>query len=111
MSDDKAQTGKGVSRRDFVTGMGAAGIGGLVVGGAAGYFLAPDDDSSSSSGGGASGEDLKIGSVSPVTGPLLRRRQEMVRGQELAIDEINANGGSRGPTAGARDGGRQRPRP
>ena len=96
MSDDRAQTGKGVSRRDFVTGLGAAGFGGLVVGGAAGYFLAPDDDSSSSSGGGASGEDLKIGSVGPVTGPYSGDGEEMVRGQELAIAEINANGGVAG---------------
>lgn len=87
-----ASKGKGVSRRDFVTGVGVAGVGGLVVGGAAGYFLAPDDSSSGTSGS-ASGEDIKIGSVSPVTGPYSGDGQEMVRGQELAIDEINDLGG------------------
>ncbi len=92
MSDDSAPSGKGVSRRDFVTGMGAAGIGGLVVGGVAGYFVAPNDSTSSSSSG-AGGEDIKIGSVSPVTGPYSGDGEEMVRGQELAVSEINGNGG------------------
>ena len=32
---------RGVSRRNFVTGVGAAGVGGLVVGGAAGWALKP----------------------------------------------------------------------
>ena len=90
-----ARSSKGVSRRDFITGLGAAGVGGLVVGGAGGYLLKPGDDTSASSPTG-SGEDLKIGSVSPVTGPYSGDGQEMVRGQELAIDEINGNGGLAG---------------
>ncbi len=89
----------GVSRRNFVTGIAAAGIGGLVVGGGAGYALAPKDSSSSSGGGGGGGGDtspIKIGSVSPVTGPYSGDGQEMTRGQELAIDAINALGGIAG---------------
>jgi len=88
----------GVSRRNFVTGLAVAGIGGLVVGGGAGYALAPKDSSSSSSSGGGGGDTspLKIGSVSPVTGPYSGDGQEMTRGQELAIDAINALGGVAG---------------
>lgn len=88
----------GVSRRNFVTGIAAAGIGGLVVGGGAGYALAPKDSSSSSGGGGGGGDTspIKIGSVSPVTGPYSGDGQEMTRGQELAIDAINALGGIAG---------------
>jgi len=89
----------GVSRRNFVTGIAAAGIGGLVVGGGAGYALAPKDSSSSSGGGGGGGGDtspIKIGSVSPVTGPYSGDGKEMTRGQELAIDAINALGGIAG---------------
>ena len=88
----------GVSRRNFVTGVAVAGIGGLVVGGGAGYALAPKDSSSSSGGGGGGGDTspIKIGSVSPVTGPYSGDGQEMTRGQELAIDAINALGGIAG---------------
>jgi hypothetical protein len=34
-----------ISRRKFVQGVSAAGIGGLVVGGAAGYFASPSGES------------------------------------------------------------------
>jgi branched-chain amino acid transport system substrate-binding protein len=34
-----------------------------------------------------------IGSASPVTGPFASDGQQMVRGQQMAIDEINASGG------------------
>ena len=87
----------GVSRRNFVTGLAVAGIGGLVVGAGAGYAVAPKDSGGSSSdGGGGDTSDIKIGSVSPVTGPYSGDGQEMTRGQELAIDAINAAGGIAG---------------
>ena len=86
-----------VSRRDFVRGLTGAGVGGLILGGGLGYLLAPKDAGTSggTTGGGAAVDtsDIKIGSVSPVTGPYSGDGQEMTRGQQLAIDEINANGG------------------
>lgn len=98
-SPDPGRT-RGVSRRNFVTGLGAAGVGGLLVGGGIGFAAAPDSDSGGGSGSAAGGSGgsggsgpIKIGSVSPVTGPYSGDGQEMTRGQELAIEEINANGG------------------
>ncbi len=100
-TDETSTTGAprstGVSRRNFVTGLAVAGLGGLVVGGGAGYALAPKDSGGSSSGGGGGDTSpIKIGSVSPVTGPYSGDGQEMTRGQELAIDAINALGGLAG---------------
>jgi branched-chain amino acid transport system substrate-binding protein len=63
-----------------------------------GYAVAPKDSGSSDAGGGGTVDksDIKIGSVSPVTGPYSGDGQEMTRGQELAIDAINAAGGIAG---------------
>ena len=87
---------RGVSRRNFVTGVGAAGVGGLVVGGAAGWALKPSGGGSTS--GGPSGGSIKVGSVAPITGPYSGDGQEMVRGAEMAVAEINAAGGVAGRT-------------
>lgn len=87
---------KGITRRNFVTGLTAAGLGGLVVGAAGGYVAAPKDSGSSTSGSGGAKPDLKIGSVSPVSGSYSGDGQEMTRGQQLAIDAINAAGGVAG---------------
>lgn len=84
----------GVSRRNFVTGAGAAGVGGLIIGGAAGWALKPQGGGGGSTGG--SGESIKIGSVAPITGPYSGDGQEMVRGAEMATAEINASGGVAG---------------
>jgi branched-chain amino acid transport system substrate-binding protein len=81
----------GVSRKNFLTGTVGAGIGGLIVGGAAGYAIGDSGSSSSSSGGSKS--TIKIGSASPITGPYAGDGQQMIRGQELAIEQINAAGG------------------
>ena len=86
----------GMSRRSFVTGLTAAGVGGLVVGAGVGYAVAPKDSGSSTSSSGGDTSDIKIGSVSPVTGPYSGDGQEMTRGQELAIEAINAAGGIAG---------------
>jgi branched-chain amino acid transport system substrate-binding protein len=83
-----------VSRRQFLQGAAGAGLGGLVVGGVAGYAVG--NSGSGSGGGGATGgsaEPILIGSASPVTGPFAGDGQQMVRGQQLAIAEINAAGG------------------
>jgi branched-chain amino acid transport system substrate-binding protein len=85
-----------VSRRNFLAGMGAAGVGGLVVGGAGGYLLAPKDSGSSSSGGTASDEPLKVGLVAPITGPYSGDGQEMSRGNQLGVEALNARGGVAG---------------
>ena len=84
----------GVTRKTFLRGLGAAGAGGLVVGAAAGFA---GGSASGSTGGGSSGGSGKgpivIGSGSPVTGIYAGDGQMMVRGQQLAIAEINAAGG------------------
>jgi branched-chain amino acid transport system substrate-binding protein len=87
---------RGVSRRNFVTGVGAAGVGGLVVGGAAGWALKPSAGGSTS--GVPSAGSIKVGSVAPITGPYSGDGQEMVRGAEMAVAEINAAGGVAGRT-------------
>ncbi|MBI3647827.1 MAG: branched-chain amino acid ABC transporter substrate-binding protein [Actinobacteria bacterium] len=87
--------GRGLSRRKFLQGATTAGVGGLVVGGAGGFVAGRGSKSSTNTTGGtgASTEPILIGSASPVTGPFASDGQQMVRGQQLAIDEINANGG------------------
>jgi branched-chain amino acid transport system substrate-binding protein len=88
-----------ISRRKFVQGVTAAGVGGLVVGGAAGYFASPDGEAVGTSGGTAGGQEdapLKIGSASPTTGAYSGDGEEMVRGQTLALEEINDAGGLSG---------------
>ncbi len=78
----------GMSRKNFLTGTVGAGAGGLIIGGAAGYAIGNSSSSSSSSGGSKS--TIKIGSASPITGPYAGDGQQMIRGQELAIEHINA---------------------
>lgn len=80
-----------LTRRDLVRNAGLAGVAGLIAGGAGGYFLAPRGGQ----GGGAAsgGGTVKIGMFAPVTGPYSGDGQEMVRGAELAIEDINEQGG------------------
>jgi branched-chain amino acid transport system substrate-binding protein len=85
---------RGVSRRNFVNSVGIAGVGGLVVGGGAAWAIKPEK--SSGGGGGGSGEPIKIGSVAPITGPYSGDGQEMVRGAEMAVEDINGSGGVAG---------------
>ena len=103
MADQQRGTGGGrVTRRQLLTGAGAAALGGLVVGGAGGYLLgeAGDDGAADTgsggtggAGGGGSAETIVLGSASPTSGAYSGDGQEMTRGQELAIADINANGG------------------
>lgn len=81
--------GTRITRRQLLAGAGAAAVGGLVVGGIGGYALAPGAQAT----GGARGGKIKIGSASPISGPYSGDGQEMVRGQTLAVEEINAAGG------------------
>jgi branched-chain amino acid transport system substrate-binding protein len=85
----------GVSRKDFLRGVGAAGAGGLVVGGVGGYFGGKASSSSASTSGGSAGSkaSIVIGSGSPLTGALAGDGLMMLRGQQLAVSEINASGG------------------
>ena len=86
-------SGTKVSRRQFLRGATAAGVGGLVVGGAGGYLVGNSGSGGQTTSAGGSKEAILIGSASPVTGPFAGDGQQMVRGQQLAIAEINAAGG------------------
>lgn len=90
MDDQTTPTPAGVSRRTVVT-TAAVGVGGLVVGAAAGWGLKPG--SASTGGASASSEPIRIGSMAPLTGPYSGDGQEMFRGAEMAVEEINAGGG------------------
>lgn len=85
---------RGVSRRNFVNGLGIAGLGGVVVGGGAAWAVKPAG--SGLAGGGATGAPITIGSVAPLTGPYSGDGQEMVRGAEMALDDVNGAGGVAG---------------
>jgi branched-chain amino acid transport system substrate-binding protein len=95
MADGGSAGGGRVTRRQLLTGAGAAALGGVVVGGAGGYVLGSsgDDEGTTTPGGGGGSETIKLGSASPTSGPYSGDGQEMTRGQELALEEINANGG------------------
>ena len=98
MSDGARGSEGRVTRRQLLTGAGAAAVGGLVVGGVGGFVAGSSGDDATTDSGGPAGdggttETIKLGSASPTTGAYSGDGQEMVRGQELAIAEINANGG------------------
>ena len=101
MSDSASHGGAGgtggrVSRRKFLQGVTGAGVGGLVVGGVGGYLggrASESSDSGSTTAAAGGTSPILIGSASPVTGPFAGDGQQMVRGQELAIAQINAAGG------------------
>ena len=90
--------GRGMSRKSFLQGTVGAGAAGLVVGGGVGYAAGNSSSSSSSgSNGGKGGKGtIKIGSASPITGPFAGDGEQMIRGQELAVEELNAAGGVAG---------------
>jgi branched-chain amino acid transport system substrate-binding protein len=82
-----------VSRKDFLRGLGAAGVGGLVVGGAGGYLGGSGSSSSAGATKSGSKAPILIGSGAPLTGAYAGDGIMQLRGQELAVAEINANGG------------------
>jgi len=94
-SDTRRSGGSGgrVSRRQLLQGATAAGVGGLVVGGVSGYLAGNAGSGGTTTPKGGSTEPILIGSASPVTGPYASDGQQMVRGQTLAMEEINSNGG------------------
>lgn len=87
--------GGSVTRRQFVTGVGGAAVGGLAVGGAGGFF--GGRASKSTKAGGAAqkggGGTITVGAGIPVTGAFSGDGQEMRRGLELGVEAINARGG------------------
>ena len=85
----------GLTRKDFLRGVGAAGAGGIVVGGVGGFFggRASNGTTAASATASSSKQPIVIGSGSPVTGALAGDGLMMVRGQQLAVAEINAAGG------------------
>ncbi|MDX6591358.1 MAG: branched-chain amino acid transport system substrate-binding protein [Gaiellales bacterium] len=100
MSETTPGSGRGVSRKGFLQGTAGAAVAGLAVGGGAGYLVGNSGSDSSSApktgSGSTSKGKLKIGSASPLTGPFAGDGEQMVRGQELAVEEINAAGGVAG---------------
>lgn len=86
---------KQLSRRDFLRGMSATGAGGLVVGGAAGYFGGQAGQTSAATTASTTGKStpILVGSGVPVTGSYSGDGQQMLRGQKLAVADINAAGG------------------
>jgi len=88
-----ATSRSGLTRKDFLRGLGAAGAGGLVVGGAGGFFGGRASNSTTAATVSSSKQPIVIGSGSPVTGALAGDGLMMVRGQQLAVAEINAAGG------------------
>jgi branched-chain amino acid transport system substrate-binding protein len=90
----------GMSRKSFLQGTAGAGVAGLVVGGGIGYGIGNSSSGSSSpstaSGTGTKKGTIKIGSASPITGPFAGDGEQMIRGQELALAELNAGGGVAG---------------
>jgi branched-chain amino acid transport system substrate-binding protein len=85
----------GMTRKEFLRGVGAAGAGGLVVGGVAGFFggRASETPTAASAAASTSKQPIVIGSGSPVTGAYAGDGQQMIRGQQLAVAHINAAGG------------------
>jgi branched-chain amino acid transport system substrate-binding protein len=91
-----ANSDSSMSRRDLLRGIGM-GAGGLVIGGAAGYLGGHSSSGSSNGNSNAQkGKPILVGSGSPVTGFYSSDGQDMIRGQQLAISEINARGGING---------------
>ncbi len=82
----------GVTRRTFLNGVAAAGVAGLAVGGVGGFLGGRGSATGTTTTSGGQGKTLVVGSGSPVTGGYSGDGQEMVRGQTLAIEEINARG-------------------
>ncbi len=88
-----ATSRSGLTRKDFLRGLGAAGAGGLVVGGAGGFFGGRASNGATAATVSSSKQPIVIGSGSPVTGALAGDGLMMVRGQQLAVAEINVAGG------------------
>ena len=86
---------RALTRREMVAGGGAAGLGGLIVGGVGGFFggRASKSGTATTTSAPAKGTPITIGGGVPVTGAFSGDGQEMRRGMELAIAEINAAGG------------------
>ena len=99
MAEESGQPAPGssggrVTRRQLLTGATAAGVGGLVVGGVGGYLAGNASASNESQTPTASGskKPITIGSASMITGAYAGDGQQCVRGQKLAIQEINDKG-------------------
>ena len=91
--NNQNESTKSVSRRSLLSAVGAVGAGGLLFGGAVGRLTAPDSATGGSVAEPSTDAPIKIGLVAPLTGPYSGDGQEMLRGQEIGIAEINANGG------------------
>lgn len=74
------------TRRTLLSAAAALSVGALLVSCASGA-------DAGDGGGDASGEPIRIGALFPTSGSLALLGEESWRGVELAVDEINANGG------------------
>ena len=82
-------TGKKVTRRDFLKVAGVAGAAVGLTGGAGGILAAcgsSDDSGGSSASPGGTGREIKVGFVSPLTGPLAAFGEA----DQFCVDQWNA---------------------
>ncbi|MDM8300296.1 ABC transporter substrate-binding protein [Collinsella tanakaei] len=79
-----------VSRRSVVAGLAGLGAAGIIAGCSNGDDAASEG---SSSAGSASGATIKIGGIGPTTGAAAIYGNAVMNGAQIAVDEINAEGG------------------
>ena len=77
-----------VSRRGLIMGLAGVGAAGVLAG-----CNSSDAGSGSTSGSDASGATFKIGGIGPITGAAAIYGNACQHGAQIAIDEINAEGG------------------
>jgi branched-chain amino acid transport system substrate-binding protein len=91
MTEGSGRPPAGVSRRQLVGGIGAAGFGGLIAGGAGGFLVGRSGDDEAATDDRKA--PLKIGALIPVTGYAAADGREMLRGLKLGVADVNRNGG------------------
>jgi branched-chain amino acid transport system substrate-binding protein len=81
---------QGMTRRDFVV-TGGAGVAGLVIGGLGGYAAAPKKSTPTAQT--TSKAPIHIGAAYPLTGSLAGDGADALHGAQMAVADINAQGG------------------
>lgn len=98
-----SSSGSRIDRRKWLQMAGALGIGGLAgcssnTGGDGGDGGGDGGDGGDGGGDGGSGEPIRIGTNFPQSGAFSQMGLESQRGLEMAVKEINNNGGANGRT-------------
>lgn len=81
-----------IDRREFLKRSGFS-VAALTLGGGLLAACASDDDGDGGNGGNGGGEPFKLGALIPLTGIETHVGQSMQVSTEIAVEEINANGG------------------